>query len=96
MRESVKNFIRAVGGVNDRVTTLDRLDVHMEQAPKVFCAACNTHIYYLRRSADGVHQFAPCEAGYPVRPDMVCPECGNIFTARLNGRPIIKTDGGWI
>jgi len=98
MEEAVKNFIRAVGGVNDRVSALDRLDINMERAPEVFCVVCKRHIYYLKNRAAGIYDFAfaPCEAGYPVRQDLLCPVCGNYLAGRLNGNPVIKTDRGFV
>lgn len=93
----VKELIKAiVAGFRDPVMARDDLSFRFTQAPKVFCIRCKEHIYYLREPRDGDSgpRYAPTEK-HKVRDDIICPACGGIICAYMEGVNMVRTDRGW-
>lgn len=82
--------------MHEGVSAVDRLDIRVTPAPRVICVSCKRHIYYVKEQRDGSHEFAPTERQRTVRPDLVCPVCGNNLAAYAAGQPMIRTDRGWV
>lgn len=93
----IMQYVREkLSGMQERVSVADRCDIAISAAPRVFCAKCRKHIYYLKETDSTQYSFAPMEPGRPVRTDMKCPECGEWIFAKLNGQAVIRTDRGWV
>jgi hypothetical protein len=95
MKEKVKNFVRAIAGLQDRVRTQDHLDVQIKRAPKVIGIHCGHEPYYLSIDAKGRRKFVPTETQKEVRTDLRCPLCLRMLCAYEKGRSRLKTDQGW-
>jgi len=82
--------------LNDGVTATAGMTIVMKKAPKVFCASCGHHIYYLIEQFRPafLDRFAPVEGGESCK-GLDCPVCKNVFIGFVDKQPIIKTDGGW-
>ena len=93
--EKVRNLVRSIAGINDRVSVQDRLDVRMDRAPLVSCIRCRQEVYYLNVDKGGVRHFAPTETQTVVRDDLLCPLCGERLCAFQGNRPMFRTDRGW-
>lgn len=85
-----------MAGLNEHVTASDRVQVSMGKARRVECVSCRRTVYYLREQKDGTHGFAPTEQQPVVRSDLICPVCGGLLCAYMDGQPMIRTDGGWV
>lgn len=95
MNEQIKNIIKAITGLTDRVRTEDRLDVRMERAPLVICVSCAGEPYYLSIDGKGRRKLVATETQKTVRPDLRCPLCGKMLCAYERGTIKLKTDQGW-
>jgi endogenous inhibitor of DNA gyrase (YacG/DUF329 family) len=79
-----------------RIKTGDDLGISVQQAPRVLCAHCRRHVYWLKSEAGGVAvaNLAPLAGGRPAT-TFDCPRCGQDIRAYAPEATLKLDKGYW-
>lgn len=84
-------------GLGTTINVCDDMSINLKPAPKVFCAKCRNHIFWLNNLNRKNPQY-PVDfikiGGVDVT-NSICPFCNNYVFALMGNKKTFKTSEGW-